>query len=469
MTEGKIFAGPRLRRIRQRLKLTQSQMAAELEISPSYVNLMERNQRPLTVQVLLKLSSRFSIDLSELQGETEGETLRALKGVFADPLLSGEVPGPTELIEAAEAAPNMARAVVTLHGAYREGVERLSDLSGKLSRSDVALPASEARLPVDEALDFIARGGPWCAALEDIASTISQDMRLQDDPFGAVKERLRESHGVDTRVLPVRALAQDRARFDRHSMRLFLSERLGAEDRTFFVALRLALIAGAEVLDSAVAMHRDPRPETGRLIRIALARRLADAVLMPIETFRAAANDLQHDLDGLSRRFVARHARIMRRMAAIGQLGDGDIPFFLVSVAETGAVTERIEGARYPFPRYGALCGRLPLFDGMADGQLATALVSIGEAQPLRVIATAHRRPPPDDGPGPRLVTAIGARMSDLEETVYGALASGVPRLTGSTCRLCEVMGCTHRTSPPVTRPIAFLDHAHGRSDFDFA
>lgn len=469
MTEGKIFAGPRLRRIRQRLKLTQSQMAAELEISPSYVNLMERNQRPLTVQVLLKLAARFSVDLSELQGESEGETLRALKAVFADPLLSGEVPGPTELIEAADAAPNMARAVVTLHNAYREGVERLSDLSARLSRSDVALPAGEARLPVDEALDFVAQGGKWCAALEETATTISQGLRLTDDPFAAVRDRLREAHGVDTRVLPVRAMPQDRARFDRHSMRLFLSERLGIEDRTVFVALRLALIAGAEALDGAVAMHRDPRPETGRLIRIALARRLADAVLMPIEPFRAAARDLRHDLSGLSRRFVARPARVMRRMAAIGQLAEGDIPFFLVSVAETGAVIERIEGARFPFPRYGALCGRLPLFDDLSDGHMAEAMVSTGEGQPLRVLAVAHRRPPPDDGPGPRVATAIGARVSDLEETVYGAADGEVARPTGSTCRLCEVVGCTHRTSPPATRPIAFLDHAHGRSDFDFA
>lgn len=469
MSEGKIFAGPRLRRIRQRLKLTQSQMAAELEISPSYVNLMERNQRPLTVQVLLKLSARFSVDLSELQGESEGETLRALKAVFADPLLSGEVPGSTELIEAAEAAPNMARAVVTLHDAYRESVERLSDLSAKLNRSDVALPAGEARLPVDEALDFVARGGPWCAALEEAAAEISQGLRLAEDPFGAVKQRLREAHGVDTRVLPIRAMPQDRARFDRHSMRLFLSERLGIEDRTVFVALRLALIAGADILDQAVAMHRDPRPETGRLIRVALARRLADAVLIPFEPFRAAAADLGHDLSGLSRRFVARPARIMRRLAALGQKGDGDIPFFLVSVAETGAVTERIEGVRFPFPRFGALCGRLPLFDEMADGQIASALVSTGEGQPLRVLAVAHRRPPPDDGPGPRVVTAIGARISDLEETVYGSTAERDARSIGSTCRLCEVVGCTHRTSPPATRPIAFLDHAHGRSDFDFA
>ncbi|MEC9464019.1 MAG: helix-turn-helix transcriptional regulator, partial [Pseudomonadota bacterium] len=49
MAERKIFAGPRVRRIRNGLGLTQTAMAEALEISPSYLNLIERNQRPLTV------------------------------------------------------------------------------------------------------------------------------------------------------------------------------------------------------------------------------------------------------------------------------------------------------------------------------------------------------------------------------------------------------------------------------------
>ena len=72
MAERKIFAGPKVRRIRNALALTQTAMAEALEISPSYLNLIERNQRPLTVQLLLKLSSVYRIDLEELQGETAG-------------------------------------------------------------------------------------------------------------------------------------------------------------------------------------------------------------------------------------------------------------------------------------------------------------------------------------------------------------------------------------------------------------
>ena len=72
MADQKIFAGPRIRRIRIAKGLTQTAMAEGLGISPSYLNLIERNQRPLTVQLILKLASVYKVDPHELQGEARG-------------------------------------------------------------------------------------------------------------------------------------------------------------------------------------------------------------------------------------------------------------------------------------------------------------------------------------------------------------------------------------------------------------
>ena len=127
MVERKIFAGPKVRRVRNGLGMTQIAMADALEISPSYLNLIERNQRPLTVQLLLKLSSAFKIDLDDLRSEA-GNGLSQLKEVFADPLLAGELPGDQELVELADIAPNAASGMVKLYRAYREQAARLSDL-----------------------------------------------------------------------------------------------------------------------------------------------------------------------------------------------------------------------------------------------------------------------------------------------------------------------------------------------------
>ena len=52
MPEQSLFAGPSIRRIRRREGLTQAAMAATLGISASYLNLLERNQRPLSARLL---------------------------------------------------------------------------------------------------------------------------------------------------------------------------------------------------------------------------------------------------------------------------------------------------------------------------------------------------------------------------------------------------------------------------------
>ena len=62
----KLFIGPRFRRLRRQLGLSQTQMAEEIGISASYVNLIERNQRPVTAQILVKMAETYDIDLRDL-------------------------------------------------------------------------------------------------------------------------------------------------------------------------------------------------------------------------------------------------------------------------------------------------------------------------------------------------------------------------------------------------------------------
>ena len=82
MAERKVMVGPRVRRMRLERGLTQKQMAEELGISTSYLNLIERNQRPVTVQLLLKLGQSYDIDLQRFAVDI----LRQHPAILADPL-----------------------------------------------------------------------------------------------------------------------------------------------------------------------------------------------------------------------------------------------------------------------------------------------------------------------------------------------------------------------------------------------
>ena len=138
----KIFAGPRVKKIRNSIGLSQIAMANELDISPSYLNLIERNQRPITVQLILKLSKTYNISPEELEGDADG-TVTALKEIFSDSLLQGELPGYEELFEVADVAPNVASGIQKLHEGYRQALLRLSELNA--GRSEGPYPACPLR------------------------------------------------------------------------------------------------------------------------------------------------------------------------------------------------------------------------------------------------------------------------------------------------------------------------------------
>src|SRR3982751_4767160 len=85
----KLFLGHRLRRLRRDRQLSQTDMAQTLGISPSYLNHLERNQRPVTAALLLKLAELYEIDVREFASVGGMRTSHeALTEIFSDILLS---------------------------------------------------------------------------------------------------------------------------------------------------------------------------------------------------------------------------------------------------------------------------------------------------------------------------------------------------------------------------------------------
>ena len=83
--ERSAFMGPRLRRLRRRLGLTQAVMAEELDISPSYIALIERNHRPMSADLLIRLAETYDLDIADFAA-AEDETTAQLNAALADPV-----------------------------------------------------------------------------------------------------------------------------------------------------------------------------------------------------------------------------------------------------------------------------------------------------------------------------------------------------------------------------------------------
>ena len=70
MNKRRIFAGERLRSLRDSRDLKQAEMAGRLGISVSYLSQLEHNDRPLTPALLEALSRDFPIDWDAFEEDT---------------------------------------------------------------------------------------------------------------------------------------------------------------------------------------------------------------------------------------------------------------------------------------------------------------------------------------------------------------------------------------------------------------
>ncbi|MDP9808231.1 putative transcriptional regulator/DNA-binding XRE family transcriptional regulator [Rhizobium tibeticum] len=469
MAERKIFAGPKVRRIRNGLGLTQSAMAEELGISPSYLNLIERNQRPLTVQLLLKLSSVYKVDLEELRDQSGG-SLNQLREIFADPLLAGELPGDQELVEVAEAAPNAASGIIKLYRAYREQAARLSDLTS-LTAGAGQMPLAGARLPADEVRDVLERRSAYFPELEDAAEAFSARFAETRDLPTTFKEWLRAERGISVRVLPVHVMPGLRRRFDRHSMRLFVSERLSPADQAHEIAIEVATLALRDAILAELDGLALSTPEAKRIARFELCRHGALALAMPYAPFLAAAQGSRYDVDTLRSRFGVSYAQAATRLVMLQRPGASGIPFFMIEIDAAGHRLRRAGAQGFPHSRFGGSCPKLNIHAAfLQPGQILAETVEMPDGASYLTVSRTL------EGPNVafcervrRTALLIGCEAAAGEASVYGQVATAQrPVAIGPACRLCERRGCLARAEPPVTRPLGLDEMVAGLSSFDF-
>ncbi len=474
MADQKIFAGPRIRRIRSGLNLTQTAMAEELGISASYLNLIERNQRPLTVQLLLKLASTYKLDLEELQGAGDENLVGQLKEAFSDPLLAGEIPDRSELIEFTEATPNVANAMVKLYRGYRESLERLSGLSSMMAEEGADVVQTASRLPVDEMRQAMEQSSPYIPAIEQAAERITSQLDTREGLMSALKLWLRHEQGLVVQVLPIETMPNWRRRFDRHSNRLMISERLSPADQMQEVAIEVALLAEGKLIDEEVAFLKLTSDEAKRLARFEFARLLALAMILPYEKFYSTAKRLKYDINMLRSRFGVTFAQAAWRLTMLQKTGQSAVPFFVMETDAAGNRIRRAGANGFPVTRFGGDCPKLVVHQAFGSpGQIfAEAVLTPQEAKFVVIGRTVEGlRSGYFDRPQ-RTALLVGFDVSHADDVIYadGLVGESArePVKIGPGCRLCERPGCISRAHPPLTRPLGLDEMVRGVSAFDF-
>ncbi|MCK5750640.1 MAG: helix-turn-helix domain-containing protein, partial [Oricola sp.] len=280
--------GPRLRRLRREMGLTQAVMAEDLGVSPSYIALMERNQRPMTADMLLKLAQAYQLDVASLAGERGEEFAARLSGVMRDPLFADLELSAMDVEDVSRSYPAMAEAVIRLYTAYRDGQMALADRGGE---------GKEAPDPVAEARRFLSARRNSFPSLDDHAERIASEIGGADNFTAYFKER----HKLGVRRFPPDVMMGAVRRLDRHRSEIVLDETLDRASQNFQLALQIAYLDMRETIDAALSEGGFTSENSERLARRALANYAAGALMMPYRAFVKAAEQRKYDVEALSR------------------------------------------------------------------------------------------------------------------------------------------------------------------------
>ncbi|MFM7379274.1 MAG: short-chain fatty acyl-CoA regulator family protein [Erythrobacter sp.] len=322
-----LLAGPALRRLRKREGLTQANMASLLGISPSYLNLIERNQRPLSARVLVQVIERFDFDPRSLReddaiGGLDGMARRMADKRFSDLGIDRE-----EVQEFLAAAPQVAAAFA-----------RLYDSGGGGERVFVEDAAAAVRRAIE-------RWQNHFADLDHAAEDLADELRLsRGEISAALSERLREKHQLQVRILPAEVMPGQVHRLDLHARQLQLSEMLPGAARRFQIARQVGQLEMREGIETIVAGAGLASPEARDALREHIADYLAGALLLPYRRFLRACEATGYDLAVLQRRFAVSFDQVAERLTTLGRVGERGLPFFMAVIDRAGRMTRFIAG-----------------------------------------------------------------------------------------------------------------------------
>jgi predicted transcriptional regulator len=440
-------------------------MAASLGISPSYLNHLERNQRPVTATLLLKLADEYSVDvLTFASGGGSKTGPEELIEIFSDSLLSDLGVPRYELVELAHNAPSVAEGIARLYAALKEA-ERLPALAGGDDARSLVTPETWVR-------DYIQQHRNHYPELEEAAETLGGAL---SDPLSIaepLRRRLKEAWGITAQVVPQAQLGNLSQAYDPERRLFLMSSQLRAENRTFALAYQLALVEFAGLLDRMVAEANPPDEGIAQLLHMHLANYSAGAIMMPYGKFLRSAEEMRYSIDRLCGEYGANVEQVAHRLTTLNRPNARGVPFFMLRVDPAGNISKRYAGEKFPFSRFGGTCPRWNLHAAFqAAGQVVTQLIETPDGHRYFTVARTIERPIKADLSGGLLAIGLGcdiayAHKLHCAEGIDLERAPVTP--VGPACTICPRVDCAYRATPPAGRKLAVHENRKTISPYPF-
>ena len=424
------LTGTRIREKRMDIGLRQADLAVDVGISPSYLNLIEHNKRRIGGKLLADIARSLAVEPAMLTEGADTALLDQLRGVAAEIGANAEVDRTEEL--------------ATRYPGWAALIAEQADQTTRL------------RAHVQTLTDRMSHDPLLAAALHDVISAVTSirstaAILVGDDKIDADWQRRfhQNIHDDSLRLATesealVNYLDAPKAEGALAMSPLEEAESLIAQSGYTMPELETGKTAFQDIISKSNAVQS----VAGAVIAHKILGDYAQLVKqMPLDAFSKAARSHAYDPAKLAAEFKVDLASVFRRLASLDPAQDHP-PIGLATCDAAGVMTFFKPVPGFSMLRNGAACPLWPLYASLSQpGHPIRIEVALPDANSTRLLCytvASPIAPAGFDAPPPYTATMIV--MPDPPA------GDGLPLPVGISCRICPRENCVARREPSVLR-----------------
>jgi predicted transcriptional regulator/transcriptional regulator with XRE-family HTH domain len=466
--------GQRLRELRLGKELSQADLARQLDISPAYLNLLEKGRRTMQFPLLLRALEVLGVELERFMAQTSAHAPEdVLAHLLDDPLAQTLALDEGDLARM-RAEPRVATTIAALFHLYKN---TRAQLDVALTKLQAGAPSLAGYAPGDEVTDFLEAHKNWFPELEDAADRVRADAKLpRRFPSERLAQALRERFNLEVTIAPPEGPSSVVREFDPEARTLRLSSDLSEHALKFQLAhvVGLILLDANKLHERLVAAAPPRHAETARLVKIHLANYFAGALLLPYADFFAEVQRTRYDLARLVTIFDSSWEMVAHRCCNLADPRRPGVPMHFLRVDVAGNISKRYSGSGLKFPAGHGSCPKWAVHAAFMTPQtIAKQYSAMPDGDTYFCFARVISEPAQGSlVRGVSYSIGVGAQADEARHFVY---ADELPRRdlpksavpVGLTCRFCERTDCNQRAAP--SYKFAFAVDEHVKKDNFFS
>ena len=447
--------GPKIKAFRRQLGLQANKFAEQINISPSYLNLIEGGKRKIDGELLIKISKELRVELSDLTSKSDINLENNISELLDDQLFEDlDILGP-EVKDLVNTNPKIAKALIKLGDNFRqkdhEIVNKVENISGKI------IDNRKTSFPGEVISDFLQENKNYFPKLEDFANSIfNKVQKNKRTRYIALCDFLKKEYLITVKdIIPEEQKPFSKI-FNKDKKELLLSDYNSLETKKLYAASQIAQEGSIEIINNYLSNFNFPSEESKRLTQIALLNYTGAAILMPYKLFHSECKKLKYDLQLLQNTFATSFEQVAHRVTSLQDPKLPGIPFHMLRTDIAGNISKRFSLSGIEIPRYGGACPRWNVYSAFTrPGVIQAAVSKMTNGEKYVCIARTVEKGIGRYGQSKSILSiGLGCEAKYAKEFVYTENLDLSDKKTeipiGVSCRTCDRLDCSQRAFPPL-------------------